>query len=67
MANQPALKIMTCPTCGANLKAENNKDSITCVYCGNVIVPVSEPATNAKSEAPGFSGVLRVEGIKTSS
>ena len=67
MANQPALKIMTCPTCGANLKAENNKDSITCVYCGNVIVPVSEPASNAKSEAPGFSGVLRVEGIKTSS
>lgn len=64
------LKVMKCPTCGANLKAENASDAIACVYCGNVIVPVNEaPSAPATSEASSLdiSGVIKVEGIKTSS
>lgn len=67
MSEQSALKIMKCPTCGAPLKAQNNTDAITCVYCGNTIVPVQEAAPKAESPVGGFSGVVRVEGIKTSS
>ena len=62
------LKLMKCPTCGASLKAENEKDVIVCVYCGNSIVPVTEVAAPViKNTEVGFGGVLRVEGIKTSS
>lgn len=68
MATKTTLKMMKCPTCGANLKAENEKDVIVCVYCGNSIVPVTETvAPVAKNTESGFGGVLRVEGIKTSS
>lgn len=69
MAEKVALKIMKCPTCGANLKAVNNSDAITCVYCGNTIVPVAEatPVAQTQSATGGFGGVLKVEGIKTSS
>lgn len=68
MSEKAVLKTMKCPTCGASLKAKNNTEAITCVYCGNSVVPVTEttPATHAESTA-GFSGVLKVEGIKTSS
>ena len=63
MAEKVNLRIMRCPTCGASLKAENGSDVITCVYCGNSIVPVVQ-----QDAAPGgFNGVLKVEGIKTSS
>lgn len=69
MAENIALKIMRCPTCGSNLKAVNDSDAITCVYCGNTIVPVKESApTKSSDSAQGFmGGVLKVEGIKTSS
>lgn len=69
MAEKVNLKIMKCPTCGASLKAANGTDTITCVYCGNSIVPVTETAPVAQNEtvSGGFSGVLKVEGIKTSS
>lgn len=68
MATKTTLKTMKCPTCGASLKAENEKDTIVCVYCGNSIVPVTEAAAPVvKNTESGFGGVLRVEGIKTSS
>lgn len=69
MAEKVNLKIMKCPTCGANLKAANGTDTITCVYCGNSIVPVTEttPVAQKETASSGFSGVLKVEGIKTSS
>lgn len=69
MAEKVNLKIMKCPTCGASLKAANGTDTITCVYCGNSIVPVTEtaPVTQNETVSGGFSGVLKVEGIKTSS
>ena len=69
MAEKVNLKIMKCPTCGASLKAANGTDTITCVYCGNSIVPVTEttPVTQKETVSGGFSGVLKVEGIKTSS
>lgn len=68
MPEKVALKIMKCPTCGANLKAKNNTEAITCVYCGNSVVPVTEATAAPQTEsAVGFSGVLKVEGIKTSS
>ena len=43
MAEKVTLKIMKCPTCGASLKAKNNTEAITCVYCGNSVVPVTDP------------------------
>ena len=69
MSERVALKIMQCPTCGGSLKAENNTEVITCVYCGNSIVPVAEATQAVQKENVGgsFSGVLKVEGIKTSS
>lgn len=68
MATKTTLKMMKCPTCGASLKAENEKDVIVCVYCGNSIVPVVETVAPVdKNTDGGFGGVLRVEGIKTSS
>lgn len=69
MSEKVSLKIMKCPTCGANLKAENANEAIACVYCGNVIVPVNEaPAAPARTESSvELSGVIKVEGIKTSS
>mgnify|MGYP003508329902 CR=1 FL=1 len=42
MSEKTTLKIMRCPTCGASLKAKNNTETITCVYCGNSVVPVAE-------------------------
>ena len=70
MAEKVNLKLMRCPTCGANLKAENGNDAIVCVYCGNSIVPVTESTPAAQQNEPvsgSFSGIVRVEGIKTSS
>lgn len=64
MAENIVLKTMICPTCGASLKAENNTDVITCVYCGNSVVPVVEPAQTAQN---GMGGTIRVEGIKNAS
>lgn len=68
MAEKVNLKVMRCPTCGASLKAKNNTEAITCVYCGNSVVPVTETTSASQNEAVnGFGGVLKVEGIKTSS
>lgn len=69
MAEKTVLKNVKCPTCGASLKAANSTDTIACVYCGNSVVPVAESAPAAQKEAAsmGFGGVLKVEGIKTSS
>lgn len=68
MSESVALKILKCPTCGASLKAKNDNEAITCVYCGNTVVPVSEAKTAPQNEGfAGFPGVVRVEGIKTSS
>ena len=62
MSKEVELKVMACPNCGASLKAKNAKEAITCVYCGNTIVPVTETSTTTDN-----SSFLRVEGIKTSS
>ena len=68
MAGKTVLKIMRCPTCGASLKAENNTETITCVYCGNSIVPLANTTpVEQKENAVAFGGVIKVEGIKTSS
>ncbi len=67
MAEKVILKIMKCPTCGADLKVENSTEPINCVYCGNTVMPVIESSVNRQSESGGFNGVLKVEGIKTSS
>ena len=69
MAEKVVLKTMRCPTCGASLKTENGTDTITCVYCGNSVVPVAENTPVIQNEATSaiFGGVLKVEGIKTSS
>ena len=68
MVEKAALKAMKCPTCGATLKAANAIDPIACVYCGNTIVPVFENTNGGQqAQSAGFNGVLKVEGIKTSS
>ena len=66
MAEKVALKIMRCPTCGASLKAENNTTPITCVYCGNTVVPIPEVPAPAKA-AEESRDSIRIDGIKTSS
>ena len=65
MADKVSLKIMQCPTCGASLKAENGNQEITCVYCGNTIVPVTE--TKSETTSVSGSGTVKMDGIKTSS
>ena len=67
MSEKVSLKAMKCPTCGATLKAKNNTEAITCVYCGNTVVPVAEATAAPQNNTAGFSGVVKVEGIKTSS
>lgn len=67
MSEKVQLKLMRCPTCGAPLKAKNETEAIECVYCGNVIVPVTENNPATQQESGGFSGIVKVEGIKTSS
>ncbi len=66
MADKVSLKIMQCPTCGASLKAENANQQITCVYCGNTIVPVKEASAQTES-AISAGGASKMDGIKTSS
>ena len=68
MAKNVELKTMRCPICGAPLKAENNMDVIICVYCENAVVPmtVSSPVPQ-KEISSNFNGIVKVEGIKTSS
>ena len=48
MADKVSLQIMQCPTCGASLKAENGNQEITCVYCGNTIIPVKETSSKSR-------------------
>ena len=68
MSEQLNLKIMNCPTCGAKLKVKEKNEVVTCVYCGNSIVPVVEVTPAVQGEnVTGVNGVLKVEGIKTSS
>lgn len=59
------LKIMRCPTCGANLKVENSNQTVACVYCGNEIVPVSSASVGNEKEGTSMS--VKVEGLKTPS
>lgn len=66
MAGKVDLKIMHCPTCGEPLKVERPNEPIVCVACCNTIVPVAEKTVSASRESEGFSGSIRVEGIKTS-
>ena len=70
MSEQANLKTLRCPTCGAPLKAKNNTEAITCVYCGNTVVPIATTDAAAAPQSAGhadFGGTVRVEGIKTSS
>lgn len=67
MAEEISLKVLHCPTCGAPLKAKNNTEAITCVYCGNTVVPVTDTTSTPQNKSADFSGVIKVEGIKTSS
>lgn len=66
MATKTLLKTLRCPTCGGTLKAENETDMITCVYCGNTIVPVTTASPEAQTQFTP-DATLKVEGIKTSS
>ena len=66
MSEKVNLKVMSCPTCGASLKAENSTTPITCVYCGNNIVPVPEVPASAKANEEGRDSI-RIDGIKTPS
>lgn len=65
MEEKVTLRAMRCPSCGAPLKAENAVDTIVCVYCDSSVVPVLE-ASSPKGDG-GLGGVIKVEGIKTSS
>lgn len=68
MSEKTILKSMRCPECGAPLKAKDSTETITCVYCGNSVVPVAEVTPVTQNEnTVAFNGVLKVEGIKTSS
>ena len=68
MTDNINLKVMSCPTCGASLKAENNTEAIVCVYCGNTIVPVVDtPVRSTNMSSAGAVGVVKIEGIKTPS
>lgn len=67
MAEKVTLKLMKCPTCGANLKVEDAAKNIVCVYCGNSVMPVADSTPVAHNSNTGVSGVVKVEGIKTSS
>lgn len=64
MAGKTTLQVMRCPQCGGPLKTDNPNAAIECLYCGNMVVPVSEGG-NAPKEAS--ADVLKVEGIKTPS
>lgn len=64
MAEKVKLRVMRCPMCGGDLKVKNDTDEIVCVYCGNLIVPVTEAAS--QNENPAVSGgVFRIAGMKT--
>jgi len=70
MAKDVILKSVKCPNCGYPLKYENNVDTVECVCCGSSFVPVeqSAPAAEPASAATAsLGGVLKVDGIKTSS
>ena len=68
MSEKVNLKVMRCPTCGANLKAENGNDTITCLYCGNTIVPVAASAEASKESASvNLNGKFKIEGLKSPS
>ncbi len=60
---------MRCPTCGGNLSIEDENAVIECVYCGNLIKPVSATTTYPEGGSPQTLGgnVLKIDGIKTSS
>lgn len=56
------LKVLTCPSCGARLKAENANDPIVCVYCGNTIIPTQNNISGNINSGASF----RIDGIKNS-
>lgn len=62
MSEQIKLMVMSCPICGANLKAENTTSKIKCLSCDNDIFPVID---SPKRDGFSVSGPLRIEGIKT--
>lgn len=64
MQEKVKLKVMMCPTCGGSLKAEGDNREITCVYCGNLVVPVSDSNSGGRNESAA-GGVVRVEGVQT--
>ncbi len=63
MEKKIELKIMQCPTCGADLKVEKPGEAVACVYCGNEIVPVVSSSSEMNRDGLGMS--VRVEGLKT--
>ena len=67
MSEKTNLKVMQCPTCGASLNVKNSSESVMCVYCGNVVIPVATTVAHQNENASSIGGVLKVEGIKTSS
>ena len=62
------VKTLSCPNCGGPLKVENENAPIVCVFCDSTVVPVAEePKKTQKTQNEGgFTGTVRVEGIKTS-
>ena len=62
------LKVMKCPCCGAPLNVGENESKITCLYCGNSIVPVAaEGSDDANASLSNSDTIVKVQGIKTSS
>ncbi len=71
MAEKVTWKNFRCPSCGAPLKAENTKDPIECVYCGNTVVPSVDASSNKEVnnefDLISTGNKVRIEGIKTPS
>lgn len=69
MEEKIILKILSCPACGAKLKAKNITDPITCVHCENTFIPGVETSAPANAEAAAgvgaVGGVVKVEGMRT--
>ena len=68
MSEKVTLRLLECPTCGANLKVDDHTETVDCVYCGNTFAPFFDRGNDEyKRLSEGVKGAIRVEGIKTPS
>lgn len=59
------LTTLKCPNCGANIRAEDLKKPVECLYCGSTVIPTRNQFSNAGAYTP--VNTTRVDGIKNSS